>query len=166
MLWFITQGAQPMTIIIEPYLIPEKGTVDLKIERSFDIKVTAEEARRQVNRWLLNEVSYLIGADSPTLVIGERLVVWRVPAWLGFPHTGRVGIVGSVDVDVTTGAMTNTPTCKADIERRAEELAVRQPPYQPRGAAPPEYTAKDLPPTPTVHIHDDGRLTIVAADEA
>jgi hypothetical protein len=73
-----------MTIIIEPYTIPEKGTVELKIERSFDIKVTSEEARRQVNRWLLNEVSYLIGADSPTLVIGER-VVWRVPAWLS-PH--------------------------------------------------------------------------------
>jgi hypothetical protein len=37
------QGAKQVTIIIEPYIIPEKGTVELKIERSFDIKVTAED---------------------------------------------------------------------------------------------------------------------------
>jgi hypothetical protein len=154
-----------MTIIIEqPYLIPEKGPVDLKVERSFDIKVTAEEAKHQVNRWLLNEVSYLIGADSPTLVVGER-VVWRVPAWLGLPHTGRVGIVGTVDVDVSTGAMTNTPACKADLERRAEELAVRQPPYQPKAEVPPQYIAKDIPVTPNVHIHDDGTMTVITAGE-
>jgi len=50
----------------------------------------------------LNEVSYLIGADSPTLVVGER-VVWRVPAWFGLLHTGRLGIVGTVGVDVSSG---------------------------------------------------------------
>ena len=150
-----------MTIIIEPYTIPEKGTVELKIERSFDIKVTAEEARRQVNRWLLNEVSYLIGADLPALVVGER-VVWRVPAWIGFPHTGRVGIVGTVDVDVNTGAMNNTPECKVEIERRAEELAVRQPPYQPKGEVPPEYIPKDIPPTPKVQILGDGTMIVIS----
>ncbi len=71
-----------MTILLDSQPIPPKGKVDLKVERSFEIKITAEEARRQVNRWLLNEVSCLIGADEPTLVVGEERVVWRVPAYL------------------------------------------------------------------------------------
>ena len=125
--------------------------VELKVERSFEIKITAEEAQRQVNRWLLNEVSYLIGADPPTLVVGER-AVWRVPAWIGFPHTGRAGVVGVVDVDVTTGAMNNTSEYKAEIERRAEELAARQPPYQPKGEVPEELLPKHIPPAPKLTI--------------
>lgn len=150
-----------MTILLDPYVIPKKGKVELKVERSFEIKVTAEEAQRQVNRWLLNEVSYLIGADPPTLVVGEQ-VVWRVPAWIGFPHTGRVGVVGVVDVDVTTGAMNNTPECKAEIERRAEELAARQPPYQPKGEVPEAFLPKHIPPAPKVTIAEDGQLQVVS----
>jgi hypothetical protein len=37
MFWFITPGAKQVTIIIEPYTIPEKGTVEFKIERSFGL---------------------------------------------------------------------------------------------------------------------------------
>ncbi|MEW5958116.1 MAG: hypothetical protein AB1801_10355, partial [Chloroflexota bacterium] len=127
-----------MSIVLEPYAIPEKGKVELNVKRSFEIKVTAAEARRQVRWWLREEVSMLIDADPPTLVVGDR-VVWRVPAWIGFPHTGRAGMVGAVDVDVTTGTMNNTPECKADIERQAEAVAARQPLYQPKGPVPEKY---------------------------
>ncbi|MCP4683198.1 MAG: hypothetical protein GY864_12755, partial [Desulfobacterales bacterium] len=66
-----------MAIIFNPpYIIPEEGPVELKVDRSFEIKVTAEQARRQVNRWLHNEVSYMMRALNPTLAVGER-VVWR-----------------------------------------------------------------------------------------
>ena len=78
----------------------------------------------------MNEVSSLIGADTPTLVVGPDQVVWRVPAWIGFPHTGRAGNVGTVEVDVETGVMNNTPECKADIERQAQHLAEQQPSYR------------------------------------
>ena len=133
-----------MTIILDPYAIPEQGPVELKVNRSFEIKVTAEEARRQVNRWLLGEVSYLIAADPPTLVVGEQ-VVWRVPAWIGFPGVGRAGVVGLVEVDVETGEMNNTPECKAEIERCAKAIAAHLPPYRPRQEVPSEYLAKDIP---------------------
>ena len=54
-----------MVIIFDPpYIIPEEGQVELKVDRSFEIKVTAEQARRQADRWLLNEVSYMIGAEA------------------------------------------------------------------------------------------------------
>lgn len=152
-----------MTIIIEPYAIPEKGKVELNIERSFEIKVTAEEARRQVNRWLLNEVSYLIGAASPTLIVGQQ-VVWRVPAWISFPHTGRAGLVGAVDVDVTTGVMNNTPERKAEIEQQAEDIAARQPPFHLKEVS-EQYLAKNVPPAPQFRILDDGTIVPVTPTE-
>jgi hypothetical protein len=150
-----------MTIILNQYTLPEKGKVDLKVDRSFEIKITAEEARRQVDRWLLNEVSCLIGAEAPTLIIGER-VAWRVPARIGFPDVGRVGIVGTVEVDVETGEMDNTSECKAAIERRAEELATQLPPYRPRSEVPEAYLAKNVPPAPRLDLPDDDEEPIVA----
>jgi hypothetical protein len=146
-----------MVIILEPHTIPEKGKVELKVDRSFEIKVTAEEARRQVRRWLRDEVSLLIDADLPTLVVGDQ-VVWRVSAWIGFPHTGRAGIVGTIDVDVTTGSMNNTPECKTEIEHQAEAVAAWQPPYRPKDNVPEQYLAKNVPPAPKLHILEDGTL--------
>ncbi len=148
-----------MTILLDPYSVPEKGKVELKIDRSFEIKVTATEAQHKVRWWLRDEVSMLIDADPPTLVIGEQ-VVWRVPAWIGFPHTGRVGIVGVVDVDVKTGAMNNSPECKTQIERRAEEVAAHQPPYQSKGPVPEKYRPKHIPPAPQI-IFDETDLPMV-----
>ena len=83
-----------MTILLDTHPIPEKGKVELKVDRSFEIKVTAEEARPKVNHWLLNQVSYMMGAEPPTLVVGEQEVVWRVPTYFSSPDVGRVGFVG------------------------------------------------------------------------
>jgi hypothetical protein len=134
-----------MTIILDNYTLPEKGPVTVAV--SFEIKVTAEEARHIVNRWLLNEVSYLLGADPPTLVVGEQ-VVWRVPAWIGFPSTGRVGVIGTVDVDVKTGELLNPLERKAAIERYLEEEVKPQlsKDRQPVSKLPPEYLARLDPP--------------------
>ena len=146
-----------MTILLDPYSIPEKGTVELNLKRSFEIKITAEEARRQINRWLRDEVSILISADLPVLVVGQQ-VVWRAVAWISFPHTGRAGQVGVIDVDVTTGAMNNTPECKAEIERQAEEVAAQQPPYHPKDKVPEQYLAKNVPSASRLRILEDGTL--------
>lgn len=151
-----------MTILLDPYLVPEKGEVELNLKRSFEIKVTAKEARRQVNRWLRDEVSMLISADQPTLVVGKQ-VVWRATAWISFPHTGRAGQVGVIDVDVTTGTMNNTPERKAEIERQAEAVAARQPPYQPKGPVPKEYRPKHIPPAPQIVFDEAGLPVVVPA---
>ena len=132
-----------MTIILDNYTLPEKGPIEIKVNLAIDIKVTAEEARRKVNRWLIEYVSIQMGADPPTLVVGKR-AVWRVPTYITFPHTGRMGVVGAVDVDVETGEMNDLAGCKAEIERRLEEdIKPRLPPYQPGTRhVPPEYLAK------------------------
>jgi hypothetical protein len=146
-----------MAVLLDPYTLPEKGKVELKIERRFEIKVTAEEARRRVNRWLRDEVSMLISGDLPTLVVGEQ-VIWRVSTWISFPHTGRAGMVGLVDVDVSTGKINNLLKCKAEIKRQAEEIAARQPIYHPK-KAPEQYLAGNIFPNPKLQILEDGTLT-------
>lgn len=152
-----------MTIIIEPYSIPEKGKVELEVKRSFEIKVSAEEARRKVRWWLRDEVSMLIDAEAPTLVVGEQ-VVWRVPAVFSAPGAGRVGVVGLVEVDVTTGEMNITPELKAAIEHQAKALAERFPPYQPKGPVSEKYRPKHIPPAPQIVYDEHGLPVVVPAN--
>ena len=114
----------PIAILVDENLLAEKGLVELTVNRTFQINMTADEARRHVHSWLIDEISSNIGAEMPTLVLADR-PVWRVPAWLSFPHYGRVGAVGSVDVDVETGKIYKIAQCKAEIERTAEALAQR-----------------------------------------
>lgn len=151
-----------MAIIIDPFTIPEKGQVELKVQRSFEIKVTAEEARRQVNRWLHEHVTMLIGAELPTLVVGEQ-VVWRVPAVFRVPDLGRVGVVGIIEVEVNSGVMTIPSDLGPELERKAEELAERLPPYQPKGPVPAKYRPQHLPPAPTLVLDEAGFPTVVAS---
>ncbi len=117
-------------LILKSYDIPEKGKVEFNVNFSLDINVTAKEAKLQAGLWLHQNISHLIATDPPTLVVGER-VVWRIPAWIGFPHTGRVDVVGTMDVDVETGEMGNLEEKKAEIMQRLEELRPRVPPYEP-----------------------------------
>jgi hypothetical protein len=137
-----------MQIILEPDNIPERGTFE--IQQMITIRVSAEEARRQVGRWLLHEVNLQMGADQPALVVGERSV-WRVPVYWTVPHIGRVGMVGVVEVDVLNGAMDTSAQRIAEMIRRAEGLATGLPPFQAR-ETPPEYLVKDAVPT-----HQPGR---------
>ena len=137
-----------MEILLDEIALPEHGEVELKFERKFTINISAEQARRQVNRWLLLEVSTMIGAETPTLVLKDP-VVWRVPAVFTAPHVGSVGIVGTVEVDVQTGQMNNSIECKVLIEHCAQELAASLPPYPARREVPTQYWAKDKLPIRT-----------------
>lgn len=154
-----------MAIIFEPYIVPEKGTVELNLKRSFEIKLSASEARRQVNRWLRDEVSMLMGAESPTLIVTERTerVVWRVPVVYSAPDAGRVGIVDAIDVDVVTGSMDATAKRKSKIERQAEALAERLPPYHPLRESPADYVAKTIPPSPKLILDENGYPIVIAS---
>ena len=137
-----------MQIILEPYPIPERGT--FQIQETVTIQVSADEARHQVDRWLLHEVNSQMGADQPVLVVGERSV-WRVPIYWSAPHVGHVGIVGSVEVDVLNSEMDRSAQRIAELVTRAQGLAAGLPPYQPR-QAPAAYLATHVTPT-----HQPGR---------
>ena len=149
-----------MNIILDSYQIPEHGEIELNINHSFTINITAVEAQKQVNRWLRNEISYLISALPPTLVVGKQ-VVWRVAASLGLPHLGQVGTVGTIDVNVNTGAMNNTAEQKAKIEHQAEILAARLPPYQPHSKVPENYLAKNVSPAPKIVLSKENSELLI-----
>jgi hypothetical protein len=135
-----------LPLLLDEYTLPDRGLVDLHLNLSFEIKVTAEQARRQVKHWLCDEVSMTMTAQTPTLLIGAR-VVWRVPVIFTAAHIGPVGCVGEVDVDVATGAMNNTSAVKEMILNQARKLTATMPPYQPRTATPQAWVAKDFQPT-------------------
>lgn len=118
-----------MQIILEPHTIPERGT--FQIQHTVTIRVSADEACRLVDEWLLHEVNSQMGAEQPDLVVGERNV-WRVPVYWSAPHVGRVGFVGVVEVNVLNGTMDNSLQRRAELLQRAEALAAELPPYQPQ----------------------------------
>ena len=135
-----------MSIILDNYRVPQQGHVDLTINLSFEIKTTAEEARQKVQRWLAENISHLLGAEQPSLAVGDH-TVWRVPAWVGFPSLGRVGVVGAVEVDVETGEMKNLSECRQEIERHLEELRLHLPTHKPVvRELPVDYIANLNPP--------------------
>lgn len=134
-----------MTIVLENLTIPERGVLELDFKQSIEIRVTAEEARRKVNRWLLDYVSYMMHADPPTLVIDGQQAVWRVPAILTNSRVGDVGVVGTVNVNVHTGSMDASEEKIKQITCCAIEMVKDLPPYQPRKTVPEEFIPKHLP---------------------
>lgn len=119
-----------MMILLDQAVLPERGLVKLTIEQSFEICVTAEEARHQVDQWLFDQVSYMMTAEAPLLVLGER-IVWRVPVFLTASHIGPVGQVGTVDVDVQTGQIEAIPQSIVALQeagiRLGEYISSRRP---------------------------------------
>ena len=132
-----------MTIILDRYPLPDKGT--LTIRETVTIRVSAEETRRAVDRWLLDQVSYMLGAEEPVFVIGAH-TGWQVPVVYSAPHIGRAGIAGYVKVDAQSGEILDPGETKIALEQEAKALAKRLPPFR-MSETPVEYLAGDMQPT-------------------
>lgn len=133
-----------MPIVLEKYEYPEQG--HFIIQQPVTIQVTATEAKRRANRWLLHEVSTMLGTEEPELVIGVKSL-WRIPVVYTVPHFGEVGRVGMIEVDILTGEMDKTPEKHDELRQAAKALAQTVPPFQPI-QVPAEYVVPA--PTPTV----------------
>lgn len=106
-------------------------TGTFEIRRTVTVNISAEEARRQVHRWLLLNVSHMMGAEVPTLIVGDKSC-WRVPVHLSTPQSGIVGQVGTVDVDAVTAELLDLSHQKASLEQRARSLMTTEPSFQPK----------------------------------
>lgn len=84
--------------------IPQTGDIQLTIQITARFNYSAAAAQGLVRRFVADEISYLLRVGEPTLVAAER-IVWRVPVFLAYPGIGRVGQVGTVDVDVEDGRL-------------------------------------------------------------
>lgn len=112
-----------MTILVETITPPEQGRLDININLSADIHTTSVLARRNVSTYVTHYIADLLHGDTPNLVWREQGVFWRVPVVLSSPSKGRIGVVGSIDVDVQTGDLLITDELIRTIEVEAERLA-------------------------------------------
>lgn len=83
--------------------------------------LSAEVARRRANIWLVENIGNLLRAEAPELVLGNRLV-WRVDVLLTSPSRGRVGLIGRLEVDATTGDVLADASLAEELLPRARAV--------------------------------------------
>lgn len=120
------------TVILEKHSVPDQGV--LEIHASVQIHTSAHRAQGLVRHWLLTDVSTMMGADEPDLVIGED-VAWRVPVWIAFAQQGRYTL-GAVDVHVERSEIVDAAQTATALQQRADEIASTLPSYAPRRVDP------------------------------
>ncbi len=104
--------------------LPQTGRLEVDIKVTADVNISAYAAQQKVNNFVLSDISYMMHAGTPELVVAER-ICWRVPVMLSLTSQGEVGEVGKIDIDVETGQMYVTPQLITEITARAEGLAAR-----------------------------------------
>lgn len=110
------------TMLVDAKTIPETAPIHLSFHVAATLNVTAEDARRRVNRLVVTELGTgLIARDPELALIGER-IVWRVPIVLSLPALGDLGQVGTVDVDARTSDLLLTPDAQERIIQHARML--------------------------------------------
>jgi hypothetical protein len=97
--------------------------VSINIQITAIVNVSAQAARRRINRLLLEEVGTGLGSKEPVLVVEQNKVLWRVPVILALPRLGRLGQVGTLDIDAQTGEVLVDSKQLKDISDYADRLA-------------------------------------------
>jgi hypothetical protein len=113
-----------MTLEVSTITLPEQAEVKIELHISARINVTDHMAERKVTRLLLEQVGNLLYGEHPSLVAGARLL-WRVPVFLGLPTVGRVGQVGTLDVDAQSGEIAFTQEILDELAERGDAMVER-----------------------------------------
>lgn len=88
-------------------------------------EISAFIARQKVNVLMLERVSNLLLANEPTLIqTAPSHWVWRVPIDMTLPKQGRIGLVGSVDVNTMSGEIVYDQQLLEQFEQAAEQLYI------------------------------------------
>ncbi|MCB0091073.1 MAG: hypothetical protein KDE54_24440 [Caldilineaceae bacterium] len=138
-----------ISFMLEKDDLPEHGSVELRVRRAFDLNVSAAEAQRQVDRWLIETVSYMMGAGAPILLVTDAQVAWQAPVIFTLPPIGSAGVIGHALVDVETAALVEPVALKAELLRTARALHSRVVSAMPERTMPAAEFATDLCPTVT-----------------
>jgi hypothetical protein len=97
--------------------------VDIRIEA--DLNVSAFVARRKVTGYVLDHVSDHMAGDEPSLVVDGERFLWRVPVYLAVLPQGRLGQVGTIDVDAQNGQLLVTKELIEEMRSHARTLVER-----------------------------------------
>jgi hypothetical protein len=110
------------TVLAEMDSVPETAPIHLSFHIVATLNVTAEEARRQVNRQVVTELGTGLIARDPELVLAGEQIAWRVPIVLSLPGLGDLGQVGTVDIDARSGDLLLNPDARERIVQHARRL--------------------------------------------
>ena len=91
------------------------------------LNVTAFTARQKVSGYVSASISHMMGGDEPALLFSNQRLVWRVPIVLTSPTRGRLGFVGSLDIDARSGHLLILPSFTSTIQSNAKALLERLP---------------------------------------
>ena len=112
-----------MTVTLETITPPDTGMLSLDLRLTADIRITPDHARRSVSQFVGNHIADLLHGERPDLIIRADGAYWRVPVVLSSRSLGRIGVVGSLDVDVNSGDLNLSERTIAEIERNAQRFA-------------------------------------------
>ncbi len=102
-----------------------RGQVWVDVRVQAELNVSAFVARQKVTGYVLDHVSDHMGGDEPSLVIDGERFLWRVPVYLSVLPHGRLGQVGTVDVDAQTGQLLVTKELIEELQHHAQALVER-----------------------------------------
>lgn len=111
-----------MSITLEAITIPESGPFHLELKLATNIQITAERARRKVGVYVGNYIADLLYGETPALIWHHDKAYWRVPIALSTRSRGRIGVVGTIDVDVETGELQVNDQIIEEIGANADRL--------------------------------------------
>lgn len=112
-----------MTVItVDAKSISKTPPINLSFHVVTTLNVSAEDARRSVNRQIVPTLGTGLIAREPVLVVAEDYIVWRVPIVLSLPGLGDVGQVGVIDVDARTGTVLDNVVDQQRIIEHARRL--------------------------------------------
>jgi hypothetical protein len=114
-----------MEVVLDEAMLAklQAAQVDINIHISATLNITPFVGRQKVNVLMLDKVGTGLLAETPQLVAAEGRLSWRVPVILALPDRGRLGEVGTIDVDVQTGQVLADEPLVSEIARRANQLA-------------------------------------------
>ncbi len=103
---------------------PTESDLRLNFSIATELTISARQAKQRVIGYCMDDLSLFISPEQPCLVVqDEQNIYWRFPLELTIGRRGKLGQVGTVDVDALTGELCVserfTQECRANAERLA-----------------------------------------------
>lgn len=97
------------------------------VNGSFDCEVAVSPiiATRRANAYLAMNVTMMTLPGTPALVLGKK-PVWRFDVHFNYPHLGKIGVLGKIEVDAQTGQVIELTEQEISMmQERANVIATR-----------------------------------------
>ncbi len=102
----------------------DENKLQLDVNISLTLDLTAAQARRKLTRFFMDEVSLFINPQDPLLVVvDQETILWRFSIIFSMGRRGKLGQLGEVDVDARSGELLLDDKLLEEIKTNARSLA-------------------------------------------